>query len=368
MKKPEEKKRKDGLMEKTVTLSGKRVHVYGHSTKELERKIEMLRFADYEGKIGISKNTLFKDYAEHYKTVRFPNLSDNTQESYARAIALMNTHIGDKGMGYIKRSEIEAALSHHADTPTTRNKMLSITRLIYNMAIDDGLCQYNPAFNIEPLKTRHKDRRFLSQRERDAVLNAKLPQMERLMIDILYHTGIRKGELLALTRKSIKNGSIQITEQSQSRNGKTTITKLKTQNAYRKIPIPEFLEQEIRDYLKTCDYVYMFQPIRSRNAFYNHWNKILDAICAELFPKYKRVTKWRGLTKDYFPLDLNPHDLRHNFCSLLYEKGVDIKVTQYLMGHSSINTTLAIYTHLAAGRMEDALSSVREIFKERGAI
>jgi integrase len=38
------------------------------------------------------------------------------------------------------------------------------------------------------------------------------------------------------------------------------------------------------------------------------------------------------------------------------------------MGHSSINTTLAIYTHLAAGRMEDALSSVREIFKERGAI
>lgn len=365
MKKHEEKKRKDGLMEKTVTLSGKRVHVYGHSTKELDRKIEMLRFADYEGKIGISKNTLFKDYAEHYKTVRFPNLSANTQESYARAMALMCRHIGNRGMGYIRRSEIEAALSHHADTPTTRNKMLSITRMIYNMAIDDGICQYNPASNIENLKTRHKDRRILTPKETDAVLHAELPEMERLMIDIFYYTGIRKGELLALSHKSIKNGFIQISEQSQSRRGKTYITKLKTENGYREIPIPDFLEKKIRDYLKKCDYVYIFQPIRARNTFVYHWNKILDEFCAMLYPKYKRVTKWRGLKQDYFPLNLKPHDLRHNYCSLLYENGVDIKVAQKLMGHSSINTTLGIYTHLAAGRMENAISSVRDIFQER---
>ena len=49
------------------------------------------------------------------------------------------------------------------------------------------------------------------------------------------------------------------------------------------------------------------------------------------------------------PSKLTPHIFRHNYCTMLYYAGVDVKEAQRLMGHSSIKITLEIYTHLAAG-------------------
>ena len=44
------------------------------------------------------------------------------------------------------------------------------------------------------------------------------------------------------------------------------------------------------------------------------------------------------------------HDLRHTFCTLLYDSGVDVKTAAYLMGHADIRVTMAIYTHLSEQR------------------
>lgn len=43
--------------------------------------------------------------------------------------------------------------------------------------------------------------------------------------------------------------------------------------------------------------------------------------------------------------DIRPHHLRHTFCTNLIQQGVDFKTIQYIMGHSTIDTTLRVYTH-----------------------
>lgn len=354
-------KRKDGRLEKTITLDGKRIHVYGHSQAEIKLKIDQLYRDMYDGKMGIDRDTKFKDYAAHWLDVYLPGKAENTQASYRNAINHMISEVGDKRLCVIKRSEIEKALINHAYTPTMRNKMLSCTRLMYNMAIDDGIVTTNPALNIKKEKVRHKDRHIFTAAENKMIREAELSQRDRLIIDILYYTGIRKGELLALSRKSIGNGVIHITEQSQDLKGSSpTISKLKTDHGYRDVPIPEFLEKEIREYLKTNDEIYMFQSIRNRNCFYRMWRNAMIAFTQQINPDYN--VKRARISMDDIPVKLKPHDFRHNYASTLHDKGIDVKVAQKLLGHASLNTTLAIYTHLSEDTMAESMETIRNMW------
>ena len=58
------------------------------------------------------------------------------------------------------------------------------------------------------------------------------------------------------------------------------------------------------------------------------------------------------------------HDLRHTFCTMLYDAGVDVKTTQRWLGHSDIQTTMSIYTHLSAKRLGESTEKARDHFSE----
>lgn len=58
------------------------------------------------------------------------------------------------------------------------------------------------------------------------------------------------------------------------------------------------------------------------------------------------------------------HDLRHTYASLLMESETDSKVIQELLGHSSISTTLDIYTHLKMGQKRSSIDKMAGMFME----
>lgn len=355
-------RRKDGRLEKTITLDGKRIHVYGHSQAEIKQKIDSLYRDLYDGALGIDRQTKFKDYAAHYLEVALIGKTDRTITSYTLATKHLVEELGEKPLCNIKRSQIEEALNNHADTPTMRNKMLMCCRAIYNMAIDDGLVTSNPAANIKKVRHEHRQKDRFTSRENDIIKNTPLEPRERVIIDILYNTGIRKGELLGLSRKSIDNGVIHITEQSAlDKNGRPVIEKPKTKASVRDIPIPEWLEKEIRAYMKTVDSIYIFESIRGKHSFMYVWAKILMAFSKYNNPKYipKAV---RSVKMSEIPIQISPHWFRHNFASILHDKGVDVLIAQAVLGHSSVATTLDIYTHLDKGTKEDKFEEVRKLF------
>ena len=300
-------RRKDGYLEKTVTIGGKRIHVYGHTEREIRDKINQLYDEQYK---GISCEMPFRDYAAHWLEITLVDKAVNTQIAYTRAVSHLNDEIGDFPIGSIKRSEIEKALTHHIDTPSTRNRMLSICSAIYNMAVDDGLCSYNPAFNIKKLKVERADRDRLTPKEINGVKKADLPERERLFLDILYHTGIRRGEALALTRKSIGDGILMIREQIVwSSKGAPVCAKLKTYNASRDIPIPKELEARLRAFCKRTDTIYMFDGMLTRNKFAAAWMTIKFGIYEVNHPGAEMPSKHR-LKVSSIPGRLTPHFFR----------------------------------------------------------
>ena len=351
-------RRKDGYLEKTITIGGKRIHVYGHTEREIRDKINQLYDEQYK---GITCEMPFKDYAAHWLEITLVDKAVNTQIAYTRAVSHLNDEIGDYPIGSIKRSEIEKALTHYTDAPTMRNKMLSMCLAIYNMAVDDGLCTYNPAFNIKRLKVEHADRDRLTEKEIRAVKKAKLEDQERLFLDILYHTGVRRGEALAINRKSIGNGVLHIREQVVwSTKGAPVIGKLKTRNASRDIPIPEELESRLRAFCKGSDTIYMFDGMLTRHKFASAWMSIKFGIYEVDHPGAKRPSR-HSPKMSSIPGRLTPHFFRHNYASILFDNGVDVKTAQKLLGHASINTTLGIYTHLSKTSEKDNMDAVRDI-------
>ena len=352
-------RRKDGYIEKTVTINGRRVHVYGKNDREIHDKVDQLYDEQYH---GITSDMPFKKYAAHWLDVTLPGKALNTCMSYKKCVNQICRDIGDYPIGYMKRSEIEKALNQHKDTPSTRNKMLSLLKSIYNLAVDDGICQFNPCTNIKniPEKPNHRDR--FTKEEINAIKKADLPPTERLFVDILYHTGLRKGEALGLSRRSIGNGVIHITEQSVwDSSGKAVIAPLKTFNASRDIPIPSELEKQIRAYMKATPSIYLFESIRSRHAFSYSWFDVRVAIYKVDHPNFTDKNRRHRVRHSLVPCKITPHMFRHNYASILYDNHIDPKVAQKLLGHASIKTTIGIYTHLSKESVQDAYDVVRGI-------
>ena len=356
-------RRKDGLLEKTVTIEGKRIHVYGKTQKEIKEKIDELYYQSFKGTLGINERTTFEAYTKHWLEVYLVGYAHNTELSYTRAANHLIKGLGKHPIGDLKRSEIEKALNNHADAPTMRNKMLSVCRMIFAMAIDDGLVLSNPAANIKKEKEEHKGKDRFTEKEIEAIKNADFTDMERLMVDLLYNTGIRRGELLGITPKSISNGILHVTQQSQfDKNGKGYVSDPKTFKSKRDIPVPKWLENEFKEYVKNHPSVYVFEPIRNKNQFYRVWRQIMYKVIWYYKPDYIPPSEHDPKMSD-IPCDITPHYFRHNYASILYDNKVDVKTAQKLLGHASIATTLGIYTHLSEGVYLHSEDVIRDIFK-----
>lgn len=355
-------KRKDGRLQKGVTIDGVRHYVYGYTEREIAERIAELWDEKYN---GIQNDITFEAYAWHWINVALVEKSLNTYISYERAMRHMIDQIGRLRVQDIKRSEIEQALNEYVDTPNTRVKMLMVTRMILGMAVDDGICKNNAAQNIRIQKPHPEERERLSKKETEAVMKADLPTVLRLLVDIFYYTGIRKGEALGLTRKSIGDGVLHITEQRQfDKQGAPYTTTLKSKNAARDVPITAELEKRIRAFAKTTDTIYLFERISTRHKFSAAWKKVEIAFLKILKPDYKTGRRGlRDVTKKQIPCRITPHVLRHNYASILHDKGIDVLVAQKLLGHSSIATTLGIYTHLDKGAETKRFDDIRDIFE-----
>jgi phage integrase len=133
------------------------------------------------------------------------------------------------------------------------------------------------------------------------------------------------GELLALTSEDIdfESGMVNIFKTYYRRNQTDYITSPKTESSNRKITIPKFLQEKLKNFL---DRQYGL------------------ALEKRIFPITDRaIQKKMKLAKLKL---IRVHDLRHSHIALLIEKGMQPLVIAQRVGHDSVNTTMNIYGHL----------------------
>ncbi|WP_246240872.1 site-specific integrase [Anaerocolumna sedimenticola] len=149
-----------------------------------------------------------------------------------------------------------------------------------------------------------------------------------MAFDVLFYTGMRSGELLALTPEDIlPEKRINICKNYAMVNGVEMFLVPKTPRSKRCIAIPDFLYDELQEYMAR---LYECEPDKKIFYFTKH----------ALEKEIKRKAEVAGL-----PV-IRVHDLRHSHASLLIEMGFNILMVSQRLGHEKVETTWQTYAHL----------------------
>ena len=163
--------------------------------------------------------------------------------------------------------------------------------------------------------------------------------------EMLYWCGLRMGELLALTPKDFDfaEGIVRITKSYQRLEGKDMITDPKTERSNRNIKMPDFLVEEMKDYLKMC---YDLKPT----------DRLFPVTKSYLYRKMDTACKKLGLKR------IRVHDLRHSHVSLLIDMGYNAVAIADRMGHESIDITYR-YAHLFPTVQSDMANKLNNLME-----
>ena len=165
-----------------------------------------------------------------------------------------------------------------------------------------------------------------------------------ICFEVLYWTGMREGELLALSPADIDfdNKLISINRTYRRIGGKDVFTSPKTRKSKRKIPIPDFLCQELSDYIQSR---YMLDADE----------RLFPVTKSYLSHEMIRGCKNTGVKK------IRIHDIRHSHASLLINQGCDALMLADRLGHEKVSTTLNTYSHLFPHKQQELVHSLESL-------
>jgi len=274
----------------------------------------------------------FLDYISIQK-----NYSLNTKKNYEIDILEFNDFITKNNKDYLEvdYNFIKTYLMALYERKLSRNSVarkLSSLRSFYKYLFNKDLIEYNPFKYVATPKKEKKLPKYLSYEEINEIfntpdINTSLGQRDRLILEVLYATGIRVNELV-----NIKISDIDFYKKEIKVLGKGNKERIDPFGDYCLDAINMFLEdgrKKILDKYNTAsDYLIINgfgKKLTTRGV-----EKIID-----------KIVRTAALKKH-----VSPHMLRHSFATHLLNEGCDIRTVQELLGHESLEST-QIYTHVS---------------------
>lgn len=199
-------------------------------------------------------------------------------------------------------------------------------------------------------KEERKEMLFWTREEYTKFSDAMMDKpMSFYAFEMLYWCGIREGELLALTPSDFdfQKRTVSITKSYQRIHGQDLITTPKTPKSVRVVQMPQFLCDEIQDYLKQLYGIESNDRIFPITKSYLH--REMDRGCKQTGVKRIRI-----------------HDLRHSHISLLIDMGFTALAIADRVGHESVDITYR-YAHLFPNRQTEMANQLDQLKDKEGA-
>ena len=306
---------------------------------EMTRKKAMGELIVHE-KSHIRLGDFYELWLEKYAT---PNLTARSRTNYEQ---LWKKHIASTlGSQYLCQLDRESVASliaslHTGLAPSTTRKVMAVLQSVLQRAVEWGYLPTNPAAGIKKPRLMQREGRVLGHEDIAALLKELPDNRSRVIVGTLYETGIRPGELRALTWADIQEDRLLITKAaSQNQVGPT-----KT-NSKRSVS----LNGRISDVLKRWHFA---QGRTTQGLIFPGANgKLWTDQGWKMWQRkvFKPAAERAGLP------GVVPYDLRHSSASLRAASGIDILTLANQLGHSP-TMTLTVYGHLLGGE------SVREAY------
>jgi integrase/recombinase XerD len=287
----------------------------------------------------------------------------NTLDAYRRDLTDFSEFLARQALGFAGAQtqslrDYLADLDHRGFKSSSVARRLSAMRHLFRFLLNERIRSDDPAAILSGPKRGRGLPKVLSiadvdrmlTRAKELTLASEASSSQRLramrlycLLEVLYATGLRVSELVALPRSAARNDARMIVVRGKG-------------DKERLVPLNEASRQAMADYLAAAEA--SFKTERKKNASASKW----------LFPSFGESGH---LTRQHFARDLkelaaasglaprlvSPHVLRHAFASHLLHNGADLRIVQTLLGHTDISTT-QIYTHVVEERLK---SLVRDL-------
>lgn len=261
------------------------------------------------------------------------NFSDHTLKAYHDDLAQFNQFLEQELLNlrtfeYKDARNYLSYLYSNNLKRTTVSRKISTLRTFYEFWMTQDTSVNNPFIQLVHPKKEQYLPQFFYEEEMEALFNtvsndAKKGLRDRVVIELLYATGIRVSELV----------NIKVMDLDMNLPGVKVLGK---GNKERFVPFGEFCRQSIEQYLEK------FKPLKSKSHPYLIVNMKGDPI-TERGVRYLLndvVERTAGVT------EIHPHKLRHTFATHLLNQGADLRTVQSLLGHVNLSTT-GKYTHVS---------------------
>ena len=219
----------------------------------------------------------------------------------------------------------------HADyAASSMARTISSIRHFHRFLVAEGLCPSDPSEQIDsPTIVRHLPE-VLTQDEMSLVLeqpdlSKPLGLRDRALLETLYATGMRVGELTALTldQMLLEEGFVRVFGKGKKE---------------RIVPMGGIARRYCDEYLRTVRPRLLQRAKPHRTVFLNHRGGPLSRM--SVLTMTKKYAAMAGISTG-----VHPHTFRHSFATHLLEGGADLRSVQEMLGHADIGTT-QIYTHV----------------------
>ena len=272
-----------------------------------------------------------------------------TINGYEKCRNRLSTALKKRNASEVSPYLIDRFVSQSADkyAPKTIRNTISVLSASYDRAIQLGMLTENPCSKVALPKNKKKDVDIFS--DSDVAIFISALENERLDYKVGYklalYCGLRRSEILGLREEhiSIPFRAVTVSETRHLVGEDVIVQDTKTATSHRTLALPESLVRDI-DVL-----------IKEHHAFeYDHTDYLIqDGFGQPMNPstfsnRIYRIEAGNGLPH------VSLHDLRHTFASMLNNAHIDIARISRELGHSSINTTLGIYTHVFNGASESS--------------
>lgn len=244
--------------------------------------------------------------------------------------------------------------------PSTAHKIHAIAKLMLKHAVNMELIPKNPFSNVT-IKDIKKKVETWTFEELDHFLKVvkKYDDFYYGVFAVASYTGLRKGEVLGLTRSNVdfKNNKIIIKQSvAETKEKGVYLDELKTPSSYRHVAIDSFVSSILKERIKKNNEMKLKlgKEYQDNDLIFCHLDGVMYRPTSLNRP-FRKFIELSGVAKIRF------HDLRHTHATLLLELSVNPKIVADRLGHSSVKITLDTYTHASL----EIQSDVANLFSKK---
>lgn len=327
----------------------------GKNTQKFQRGFRTKREAEkfereFKNKAQADCNMTFKSLYELYMEDAQTRLKPTTYENKRVLIELKilptfkDHSISSISPAMVRKWQNNLIAQGYKDTylKTIHNQLTAM----FNYAMKFYKLQENPARICGSMGSKNADPKDIWTTDEFNLFIASYADkpLYRTAFSILFWTGIRSGELLALTLKDIDfdNKTISINKNFATVKGEALILSPKTPKSKRAVNIPDFLVDEIKEYIS---HLYDYEP---KQRLFNITKSALNI-------QMNSTIKKLGLKK------IHVHALRHSHASLLIELGFSPLLIAERLGHEKVQTTLETYSHLYPNKQNEVTAKLQTL-------